>query len=81
MAWIREVEHARWRTTVDVRARYRSADFIQDRVVFNIGGNKYRLVVRFVYAEPDNQPPLNGIALVLFIGTHDEYDGIDVTRL
>jgi mRNA interferase HigB len=81
VAWLKEVERARWRTTADIRARFGSADFVGDKVVFNIGGNKYRLVVRFRYADPTATPPLNGIALILFIGTHADYDKIDVTAL
>ena len=81
VAWLKEAEQARWQSTADIRARYRSADFVGDKVVFNIGGNKYRLVVRFKYADPSAKPPLNGIALVRFIGTHADYDKIDVVSL
>jgi mRNA interferase HigB len=81
IAWIKEVEHGRWRTSADVRARYRTADFVGDKVIFNIGGNKYRLIVRIAYADPHHKPPLNGIAFVLFVGTHEEYDRIDVAAL
>ena len=81
VAWIKEVEQARWQTTAEVRARYGKADFVKDKVVFNIGGNKYRLVVRFAYADKKRKPPLHGIALVLFIGTHDEYDKLEVAAL
>jgi len=49
VAWIKEVEHARWEGPAEVRARYRSVDFVNDKVVFNIGGNKYRLIVRLAY--------------------------------
>ena len=45
------------------------------------GGNKYRLVVRFRYARPSAKPALNGIAYVRFIGTHEEYDDLDVQAL
>jgi mRNA interferase HigB len=81
VAWLKEIEAARWETPAEVRARYRSADFVKDKVVFDIGGNKYRLVVRFAYADRLRKPPLNGIAWVLFIGTHKQYDEIDVTEL
>lgn len=69
-AWFAEAEDAAWKSPADVKERYRNASIIKDnRVVFNIGGNKYRLVVRIDY----------GAALVLirFIGTHKEYDGIN----
>lgn len=81
VAWLKEVEGARWQNTVEIRARYRTADFVGDKVVFNIGGNKYRLVVRFRYADLTAKPPLNGIAFVVFVGTHAEYDKIDVAAL
>ncbi|MBV9590694.1 MAG: type II toxin-antitoxin system HigB family toxin [Hyphomicrobiales bacterium] len=55
------------------RAFGNSVDFLADNwVVFDIGGNKYRLVVRFAY-------PFKS-ALIKFVGTHVEYDRIDVKR-
>ena len=81
LAFIKEVEAARYETPAEVKAKHRSADFVKDKVVFNIGGNKYRLIVRLTYARPLAVPPLNGIALVLFIGTHREYDDVDVAAL
>lgn len=57
-----------------MRAQFGSADFVADnRIVFNIGGNKYRLVVRVSYEF--------GRVLVKFVGTHAEYDRIDVTTV
>jgi mRNA interferase HigB len=81
VAWIKEVEGSRWQAPADVRRRFATASFVGDKVVFNIGGNKYRLVVRFRYADSKRKPPLYGIALVLFIGTHWSYDDVDVTKL
>ncbi len=81
VAWLKEVEGARWQSTAEVRARYRTADFVGDKVGFNIGGNKYRLVVRFRYADLIAKPQLNGIAFVVFVGTHGEYDRLDVAAL
>nr|WP_301288426.1 type II toxin-antitoxin system HigB family toxin [Natronospira proteinivora] len=70
-AWHSEVEHAAWKTPQDIKNRYGSASFVgNNRVVFNIGGNKYRLVVRVRYDL--------GIVFVRFIGTHAEYDRINV---
>lgn len=55
-----------------VNADYRHASIVgKDRVVFNIGGNRYRLVVRFDYGMR--------IGFVRFVGTHAEYDGIDAS--
>ncbi len=69
-AWFREAKAADWSGPADVRAQYGSASFIGDRVVFNVGGNKYRLVVwiNFPYR----------VVYIRFVGTHAEYDKIDV---
>ena len=70
-AWFAEVSRATWSSMADVKARYRHASVIDgERVVFNIGGNKYRLVVQINYAYR--------IVYVRFIGSHQEYDRIDV---
>lgn len=69
-AWFQEVDKAAWRGPADVRNRYRSADFLPgDRVVFNIKGNKYRLIVAVKYDFK--------CVYIRFIGTHAEYDKID----
>jgi mRNA interferase HigB len=70
-AWFAEARKAAWKTPDDIKAKYRSASFVADnRVVFNIGGNKHRLVVHVNYEL--------GIVLIKFIGTHSEHDAIDV---
>ena len=70
-AWHQEVEHAAWRGPAEVRARYGTADFVaNNRVIFDIRGNKYRLVVAVKYG------PLHCV-YVRFLGTHAEYDRID----
>lgn len=81
VAWIREIDAARFENFVEVKARFGSADAVGKNVVFDIGGNKYRLIVRFRYARAGQTPPVNGIAVVLFIGTHVEYDKLDVADL
>jgi len=69
-AWFHEAKLAEWRSPNDIKERYRSADFLADnRVVFDIGGNNFRLVVKIAY-----QP---GIVYIRFVGTHAEYDKID----
>lgn len=69
-AWYHEAWRAQWRSSADVKHRYRSASILTaERVVFNICGNKYRLVVRINYA--------SGVAFIRFVGTHAEYDAID----
>ncbi|MCC7376922.1 MAG: type II toxin-antitoxin system HigB family toxin [Verrucomicrobiales bacterium] len=66
-SWIKEVESATWTKPQDVRNRYRSADFLSgNRIIFNIKGNSYRLVVVVVYHA--------GVARVQWIGTHADYD-------
>ncbi|RKX47477.1 MAG: type II toxin-antitoxin system HigB family toxin [Verrucomicrobia bacterium] len=69
-AWFREAKGAKWETPQGIKQRYRSADFLPgNRVVFNIGGNKYRLVVKIAYVP--------GLVYIRFIGTHAEYDKIN----
>lgn len=66
-AWRSEVSAATWRTPQDIKDRYRSADFLADnRVIFNIKGNSYRLVVKVRYQ--------NGLVFVEWVGTHAEYN-------
>lgn len=73
-AWFAEVRRAAWRTPADVKAAYRNASFVgSDRVVFNIGGNKYRLVVAVKYSAQ--------IVFIRFVGTHADYDDIDVEEV
>ena len=73
-SWFREASHATWRNPSEVKAMYRSASIVGGgRVVFNIAGNKYRLVVKVNYPY--------GIVYVRFVGTHRQYDKIDVTEI
>lgn len=74
LSWFKEVEKAKWKTAADVKKLYGAADFVGDgRIVFNIGGNKYRLVVWAKYSIE--------LVLIKWVGTHDEYDGVDVTTI
>ncbi len=69
-AWYLEARKAEWKTLQAIKAQYRSASFLgHNRVVFNIAGNKYRLVVKVNYAF--------GIVYIRFVGTHRQYDEID----
>lgn len=69
-AWYREAAQADWESPADIKRRYRHASFIKgNRVVFNIGGNKYRLIV---HANYDYR-----ILYIRFVGTHAEYSRID----
>jgi len=68
-SWFHEVKQASWTTPHDVKKLYRSADSISDnRIIFNIGGNKYRLIVKINY--------LCRVVYIRFVGTHKEYDKI-----
>ena len=68
-AWHAEVSKASWRTPQEVKAQYRSASILKGgRVVFNLAGNKYRLVVSIDYTRQT--------CFVKFIGTHEQYDDI-----
>jgi mRNA interferase HigB len=70
MAWYRQVKAADWATPGDVKEAIRSASILKDgRAVFNIAGNKYRIVVWINY-------PYR-VVYVRFIGTHRQYDKID----
>jgi mRNA interferase HigB len=66
-AWQTDVERENWKTSHDIKRRYRSADFLADnRVIFDIKGNSYRLVVKVRYQ--------SGLVVVEWVGTHAEYD-------
>ncbi len=69
-AWYQEVSKAAWTQPADVKAQYRNASILKNRrVVFNIKGNDYRLVVAVSYKLQ--------IVFVKFVGTHRQYDAID----
>jgi mRNA interferase HigB len=69
-AWYHDVKQATWRTPADIKRVYANASLLGDnRVVFNIKGNKYRVVIACNYAF--------GIVYVRFVGTHQHYDRID----
>ena len=70
LAWHDEVSQAQWKQPADIKAQYRSASILKNRrVVFNIKGNDYRLVVALAHN--------TGLVFVKFIGTHKAYDAID----
>jgi mRNA interferase HigB len=76
--WYAEASQASWKTPDDIRQKFRSADFLADnRVVFNIKGNHYRLVVKIHYASDR----FVGLVYIRFIGTHSEYDRIDAETI
>ena len=73
-AWFDEVSRAVWKNTAEVKRRYATASIVTaDRIVFNIKGNDYRLVVSVDFEK--------GIVWIKWIGTHKAYDKIDVTEV
>jgi mRNA interferase HigB len=73
-AWFQETGNVEWRNPKDIKREYPSASILADnRVVFNIKGNHYRLVVKINY---DYQ-----MVWIRFIGTHAEYDKIDAKKI
>jgi mRNA interferase HigB len=73
-AWYRDTKRATWTTPADIRTVYRNAGFVgHNRVVFNIRGNRYRLVVAINYA--------HSIVYICFIGSHQAYDTIDAATV
>ena len=66
-AWRSEVERAEWKSPQDIKQRFRSADFLAgNRVIFNVKGNAYRLVVMVRYQ--------SGLVVIEWVGTHADYD-------
>ena len=73
-AWFRHAAVADWKHPADVKADLRTASILKDgRAVFNLAGNKYRLVVWINY-------PFR-VVYVRFIGTHKQYDQIDAQTI
>jgi mRNA interferase HigB len=69
-AWTQEARRASWKTPQDIKKRYAGASFIgRNRVVFNIKGNEYRLIVAVAYRFE--------AVYIKFIGTHAQYDQVD----
>ncbi|NKC16331.1 MAG: type II toxin-antitoxin system HigB family toxin [Gammaproteobacteria bacterium] len=69
-AWYEEASKAKWKSPQDIKAQFRSASILKNnRVVFNIAGNKYRLVIATDYQRQ--------ACFIKFVGTHKQYDEID----
>ena len=72
--WYKEALKAKWTAPAEIKSEYTKASILKDKkVIFNICGNKYRLIVRINYQR--------GWVFILFIGTHIEYDNIDIDKL
>ena len=73
-AWHDEARHAHWKTPQDIKRHYASASFVgRNRVVFNIKGNDYRLIVAVAYKFQ--------AVYIKFVGTHAQYDRIDAATV
>jgi mRNA interferase HigB len=73
-SWIQEAKQAEWKNSSEIRASYAHASIVgADRVVFNIKGNAYRLVVSVDYRR--------ATVFIKWLGTHKEYDAIDVRTI
>jgi len=74
MVWYDEVKKAEWSSFQDIKKQFKSASIVgNDRVVFNIKGNDYRLIVLILFRK--------GKIFIRFIGTHKEYDNIDAKNI
>jgi mRNA interferase HigB len=73
-SWHNEAEKAFWHTPEDIRKDYPSASILKSkRIIFNIKGNSYRLIVRINYDY--------GLIWIRFIGTHEDYNKIDANNI
>lgn len=73
-AWYFEVKHANWKTPTEVKQGFLSADFLTgNRVIFNIKGNRYRIIAVIHYNI--------GRVYIRFAGTHAEYDKINAEKV
>ena len=74
LSWFREKERANWQHIDELKSEYPSASILKDnRIVFNIKGNDYRLVVKFNFEYQ--------ICWIRFVGTHAEYDKMDIQKI
>lgn len=72
-AWHAVCAKATWQNPSDVKVTFRSASFVKNNVVFNIAGNKYRVIVNISYSRQ--------AMFIKFVGTHKQYDQINVGDL
>jgi len=73
-AWYADIKHANWKKPSDIKSVYQTASFISsNRIVFNIKGNQYRIVVVVEYRF--------GTVFIRFVGTHQEYDRINAEAI
>lgn len=74
LRWYEIAKAADWKNFVELKNDFRSADAVgNDLYVFNIGGNKFRLIARIIFRART--------IFIRFIGTHQEYDDVEITKL
>ena len=72
--WYKKTQNAEWKSFTDVKETFNSADYVgNNRFVFNIKGNNYRLVAIIIFASQK--------VYIRFIGTHKDYDKIDASNI
>lgn len=72
--WYATASHADWKTFADVKATFNSADYISaGKIVFDVGGNKYRVVALVGFRTQR--------VFILFVGSHADYDRLDLAKL
>lgn len=72
--WLALVVKSEWKSHAELKSQFPSADYVKNgRYVFNIGGNKFRIVTVVVF--------VGGVMNIRFVGTHAEYDKIDCTTI
>jgi len=72
--WYLDVKHANREKSSDIKVVYQTASFLKNnRIIFNIKGNTYRIVIVVHYK--------NGDVFIRFVGTHSEYDRIDANKI
>jgi mRNA interferase HigB len=73
-SWYQEADAAEWKGSKDIKKEFPSASIVaNNRIVFNIKGNHYRLIVKFNYAYR--------MAWIWFVGTHAQYDRVDAKNI
>ena len=74
LAWYEEAGKAKWQKPMDIKKQFANASFVgQNRVIFNIKGNDYRLIVAIAYRL--------GVVYIKFVGTHKQYDIINAATI
>jgi len=70
--WLDLIRAKAWSTPAEVKSEIRTVDTVAGKMVFNVGGNKYRVICKMGFNTKT--------VLILFVGTHKEYDKIDLTK-